>query len=324
MATILLGWELGGGLSHVHNLLEVARELVAIGHSPVLALKDLPGSVAALREVPYRIVQAPVWSGTAPMPFTASSYADILAVKGFADLAGLDLMVRSWQSLIDLTSAELVICDHAPTLCLAAYGQIPSVVMGIGFAVPPAEGPEYPRLASGVGRQTPVEEMLAVVREVQRRRGLPAPASLPALMGSSARFIHTLEELDTYRFARAGEVIEPLHAPSPPLPVAKSSAFFAYLSPDYRGIGQILPHLAAAGLRGSAYIRGSPAALVEAGRRAGVTVYDDPPPLAEVLPGAAVVLHHGGLNTTEATLAAGRPQVLLPAHLEHELTARAL
>ncbi len=324
MATVLLGWELGGGLSHVHNLREVARELAASGHTPVLALKDLSGSLAALRGVPHRLVQAPIWSKSAPMPFAASSYADILAVKGFADVDGLGLMVRAWQSLIDLTGAGLVICDHAPTLCLAAYGQVPSVVMGIGFAVPPVAGPDFPRLAAGTGKETPAEGLLGVVREVQRRRNLPAPTSMPALMGSSARFVHTYAELDAYRFARTHEVVEPFLPPAPPLPVAETSEFFAYLSPDYRGANQILPHLAAAGLRGSAYIRGSPPAMVEAGRRAGVTVYDDPPPLEGVLARAAVLLHHGGLNSAEAALAAGRPQVLLPAHLEHELTARAL
>jgi UDP:flavonoid glycosyltransferase YjiC (YdhE family) len=48
------------------------------------------------------------------------------------------------------------------------------------------------------------------------------------------------------------------------------------------------------------------------------------PSLAEVLPGVSAVIHHGSLSTAEAALAAGRPQVALPRHLEQELTARAL
>ena len=55
-----------------------------------------------------------------------------------------------------------------------------------------------------------------------------------------------------------------------------------------------------------------------------MTIHDEPPPLARMLEHAAVMIHHGGLNTTETALAAGRPQLLLPIHLEHNLTARAV
>ncbi len=79
--------------------------------------------------------------------FLASSYADILAIKGYADADRLGLLVNAWQTLIDLTRAELVIADDAPTLCLAAYGVVPTVVIGIGFAVPPTEGSDFPNLA---------------------------------------------------------------------------------------------------------------------------------------------------------------------------------
>ena len=324
MGTALLGWELGGGLGHVGKLLEVARGLADLGHTPVLALKDLAVARPLLRGVPYRVIQAPVWPLASAANFQASSYADILAERGYAEPEGLGLLVGAWQSLIDLTGAGVVVCDHAPTLCLAAYGRTPSVVIGIGFAVPPTQGAEFPPLAPGSGPPASTGRLLEVVRSVQTRRGLPAPETLPGLLARSARFVHTFAEIDAYRSARRDEVVEPMHAPPPPAPEAPRDDFFAYLSGDFPGVGLILPHLAAAGFRGSAYLRGSPPDLVESARRAGVEVYDEPPPLGRVLAGAAAVVHHGGLNTAEAALAAGRPQVLLPAHLEQTLTARAL
>ena len=57
MSTILLGWELGEGLGHVAHLLEVARELAAHGHSPVLAVKDFAVARVMLRDVPFPVLR---------------------------------------------------------------------------------------------------------------------------------------------------------------------------------------------------------------------------------------------------------------------------
>jgi UDP:flavonoid glycosyltransferase YjiC (YdhE family) len=35
-----------------------------------------------------------------------------------------------------------------------------------------------------------------------------------------------------------------------------------------------------------------------------------------------VVIHHGGINTTEAVLAVGRPQLFVPRHVEQLLNAQ--
>jgi UDP:flavonoid glycosyltransferase YjiC (YdhE family) len=110
----------------------------------------------------------------------------------------------------------------------------------------------------------------------------------------------------------------------PPLPPASADTFFAYLSADYPGVELILPWLARAGFQGSAYVRHAPASLVDAARGAGITVFDTPVPLREVLAAAAVIVHHGTLNTAQTAAAAGRPQLALPSNLENTLITRAL
>src|SRR5204863_336785 len=84
--------------------------------------------------------------------------------------------VQAWQGLLDLVRPALVICDHSPTLCLAAYGALPVVLVGDAFALPPADRPTFPALIPGRSPVVPEEQLLAVVREGQRRRGRPAPA----------------------------------------------------------------------------------------------------------------------------------------------------
>jgi UDP:flavonoid glycosyltransferase YjiC (YdhE family) len=78
------------------------------------------------------------------------------------------------------------------------------------------------------------------------------------------------------------------------------------------------------GPEASAYFRGSLGARAAAIRSRGVTVYDDAPALAAVLPEASAVFSHGGTGFTYAAFAAGRPHILNPRHFEARATARAL
>jgi rhamnosyltransferase subunit B len=324
MATVLLGWELGDGFGHIAYLIKVAHELAARGHRPVLAVKDIAVASPLLRDLPYRVLQAPLWLRPPPIGFIAASFADILAIRGYADADGLLHLLNAWQSLIELTGAELVVCDFAPSLCLAAYGVLPTVLIGAGFDVPPASGDEFPRLGPGQGTGISSDRILEIVCDVQRRRGRPAPESLPSFMATPNRFVHTIAEIDIYRATRADAVVEPMHRPPPPPPAAPANTFFAYLNADYPGVELVLPRLAADGFQGAAYMRLAPPGLVADARRAGIKFHDSPAPLAEALAQAAVVIHHGGLNTAEAALTAGRPQLALPIHLESTLNAQAL
>jgi rhamnosyltransferase subunit B len=324
MSTVLLGWELGDGLGHVANLVAVAHELATRGHRPVLAVKDFAVAIPLLRELPFPVLQAPIWLKPGPVSFQAASSTDILAIRGYADADGLLLLLNQWQALIDLTGAELVVCDFAPSLCLAAYGVLPTVLTGAGFTVPPATGDTFPRLGPGQGAGVSSERILEVVRNVQRRRQRPVPESLPAFMAAPGRFVRAIPEVDAYRAIRADLVVEPMRRPCPPLIGAPSGTYFAYLNGNYPGVEWLLPQLAANRLQGSAYIRNAPQSVVNGARQAGVKIYQDPPPLHQVLNGAAAVIHHGGINTAEAALTAGRPQVTLPTHLENTLTAAAL
>ncbi len=59
-------------------------------------------------------------------------------------------------------------------------------------------------------------------------------------------------------------------------------------------------------------------------RLQGLTVLDEPAPLGDMLARSAVVVHHGGSSVANAAFAIGRPQVLLPRHLEQATTAQLL
>jgi hypothetical protein len=322
----LLGWELGDGLGHVRRLLAVARGLAGRGHHPVLALANVVEPAAVLRDEPFPVLPAPLRTPRAAREahFQAASYADILAVRGFDDAGDLLALARSWQHLIDLVRPALVVCDHSPALCLAAYGVLPVVLVGTGFTVPPAELPVFPPLGTPARPVMPQEQVLEVVQQVQRRRGRPVPDSLGGLFAPAMRLVCTLPELDPYRALRREPAVGPLGELPPPLPPAPAPGYFAYLAGDFPGVDNLLGALAGTGLPGSVYVRGASRALLDFLRGRGLVVHERPAPLAEALAGASVILHHAGAGTTEAALAAGRPQLLFPRHLEQTLTSQAL
>jgi UDP:flavonoid glycosyltransferase YjiC (YdhE family) len=322
-----MGWELGAGFGHVQPLLRVAKELAQHGHRPVFAVKNLLEAAPLLNSEPFPVLQSPLWPARparVERAFQAASYADILAIRGFGDPDELYPLVRGWQSLIDVVRPDLIVCDHSPTLCVAAYRSVPVVMIGTGFTVPPVEISEFPSLQPQVAAQMPQQRILDVVREVQRRQNRPVPETLPAIFADATRFVCTQPELDPYQAVRQEPAVGGLN-PLPAAPLANTPpSFFAYLAGDYPGVESLLAFLAGLRIPGSAYVRGGSRRMAEGLRQKGLHVYDTPAPMHEVLPRVSAILHHGGLCTAEDALTTGRPQLLLPRYLEQKLTAQAL
>jgi hypothetical protein len=322
----LLAWELGQGLSYVHALRLLARALAAAGVRPVLALRNpgeawplLDGEPFDLLQAPY--VPTPAWRG--PQPFRARSYADVLALWGFASVETLGPRVWAWDRLLDAVGPRVVVCTSSPGLVLAAAGRVPVLEFGFGFLLPPLDGPTFPPLPDEAA--APDESaLLAVVRTVQQRRGGPLPDTFPAAFAHAERFLTVLPELDPYRPARPGGHLGPVEALPAPRPWPERPAFFAYLNAEHGPAGEVLVALARTGLPHRAFLCGANAACRQGLRERGVTLADEPLPVADALAGASVVAHHGGVTLCQMALAAGRPQLLLPAHREHTLNARAL
>ena len=313
MATVLLGWELGDGLGHVIKLLEVARELAAHGIRPVLALKDFAVARPVLRDVPFPILQAPIWCQPVPPSFRASSYADILALKGFADADGLALPGRG------LARADRALRRRPGHLRLRAHvvsrgvrrvahrGDRRLVLRSLPRTV------KIPPLGPRFGTILPTDRLLENVHKVQRRRGRPAPETLPAIAGGLGPFCphdrgdRHLPGLAYRRRRRA--------AANPRAAFALTAAGFVLRLPECR-----IPRRRAdpaPARRGRFSRRG----VRSSGTRPACSTPRNAPgspsttnrsPIDRAMAAASVVIHHGGLNTAEAALAAGRVQLALP------------
>lgn len=323
--TILFAWELGGGFGHVRTLLRVARALAAEGHRPIFVVKDVIGPWAVLRELRWPVLLAPTWSlrpSANEPPFLATGFADILSIHGFASIDTLFPLVSTWQGLLELLRPALIVVDYSPVLHLAAFGgDIPIVDVGNGFAQPPVHLPTFPPLTTGRPPRATEAELLQVVLDVQRQRGRPAPATLPALFAAASRYVAVLPELDPYQETRpepAAGAMEPL---PPRLSPPATPRYFAYLSAEWQALETVLRLLAQSGYPGSIYLRNAGSSLWAFARQLGLDVFESPPPLETLLSTAGVLVHHSSMNVAQIALAAGRPQLLFPQHLEHSLMA---
>jgi len=327
MKTAVLACELGGNLGHVGPLLQLARALRREGCRPIFVVSDVVTAAAIVDTADMQVLQAPAWPKAgfiAGRPFRISSYADILALYGFADARGLAAMVAAWDSLLALVKPDLVIADFSPTLCLAAYRTIPIAPVGNGYANPPVHDPIFPPLFYDRPPLMAQTRLLENIHEVQRRRSRPAPGSLTGLFDSPHRSVTTFPELDPYREVRKEPVIGPLERMPQETRLPAEPTIFAYLGEECPALDTIVQCLVELNVGVEAYLRGDVGGLRRFMAARGARVHDHPPNLAEVLPGARVVVSHAGVTTAHAALATGRPQVLLPLSIEADLTAAAL
>lgn len=325
--TVLLACELGGGMGHIDPLLRLARGLAEMGCRPVLATRNLALVWPKVCQTPFPLMQAPVYYW---QPFLAKGlnlgygYADTLARTGFQSEDTLLPMVKAWDHLLDLIRPVLVIADYSPVLCLAVYRTLPALNVGFGFILPPTDGPTFPPLLPGKPPLMPDDRLLEVVQAVQRQRGRPIPPTLTAAFADAESFLTVLPELDHYHRVRRHGHLGPMTELLPPQPWPEAPCYFAYLKATNPATEIILGALAQSGFPGQAYVLGAESALRTRLSRPGLEVLAAPLPLHEVLPRVRVVVHHGGINLAQQALAAGRPQLIFPEHLESALTAAQL
>jgi UDP:flavonoid glycosyltransferase YjiC (YdhE family) len=321
---ILFIWELGDGLGHVSRILPLAQHLRRSGEICMFAVRNVENSHKLLGETGMTMLQAPMTHPVTDYDGKAAigAYGDIMETVGYGRVERLHALLSAWDGLYETARPDLIVADYAPTALLAARGRIPAVAIGDWFTLPPSTLAAFPRLRES-GPRIEESHLLNVVQEAQRRRGAPSPKALPGILDCAAPFIITLPELDCYADLRQRPAVGPL-TPLPE-PLAKTDwevDYFAYLSLGFRPTVKVLEALTKMSARGSIYLRDASALQRDAWRERGLVIHDDPQDMREMTSRCAVMIHHGGLGTIETVFALGRPQMLVPRHLEQGVNAQ--
>lgn len=323
----MVAWELGRGMGHINRLLPIASALSGQGHRVVFAFRscvDLRGVSGMLPHAD--ILQAPVFrlpldADPSSRPITRN-YADILFQCGYRSADTLGALVGQWHTLFATVGPDLIICDHSPTVLVAAGGRIPVLHVGSGFVNPPAGKPLAPLSDQYTpGAEQREMQVLESIVGVRRSLGSTVPAQVSDLFDWGEVSVTCLPELDPYRTIRDQPALGPVQKLPRPVPPGERVFVFGYLAGKEPRVADLLRDLARMRIPCCMYVRQAPLEWQQMLEDTSVRLFDMPQRLPDALVAASAVLHHGGLATAELALAAGRPQFILPRYLEQLLTA---
>lgn len=327
MARILFGWEFGASLGHIYPLLRIADRLVALGHEPVFAARDVVMSQDVVRKAGYRMVQAPHWRNP-PLPNIRSiptpSYADVLIRQGFGDANVVGAMMAAWDDLFALVAPDFVVADHSPGLSLAARGKIPMANIGNGFTLPPTDMEIYPDIITKGKPLGDQGELLELFNNIQRKRGAPLLERVTQLFDTEGQFVCTLPQLDPYADYRKAALAGPLEQALVPAPAADKPHVFFYMANEAVDSPVALGGLVKSGIPASVYWRGANAERRKKYHADQITMLTEPVEFKDMLPRTTAVIHSGGAGTATACLMTGRPQIMFPRQSESSLNGKML
>ncbi len=315
------------GLWHARLLRAVGRRLQSEGHQVTYAVANPVETWSILKNEGARLVQAPVatpLSRSTGNEFQARAFADILHEAGFHAPETLGGLVGAWDGLIDAIRPDLVVCDHAPSLLVASHQRLPAVQLGLGFSQPPSDLSPWPAFGPGEGGSRFEPDVLATVNEILRARGVKLLDTLGGLYATHASHVTTFAEFDPYSAHRRGPFVGPLDDLPSPLNRPAHDSYFAYLSADVPESIHLLRTLASLPYAGQVFLRGAHPHLTNELRALGLNLLDEPADMLSVLKRHRLLIHHGGVGTSEQAAAAGRAQLVLPWHLEQAYNAAVL
>lgn len=333
MATVVVTWELGGGLGHLTRLLPLVRGLLDRGHRVVAAVRDLARVTRVYRDAAVTWLQAPVKLGRGPDAIEPPrTFAHILHNSGYGNPEELAAMVGAWRALFAAFRPGLIVFDHSPTALLASQGlSVRRALVSAGFLCPVNEYPLRdlrPWLpADGQRLRYEEDRVLEHANRVLRTLAAAPLSNLAELYDRvDEHFLATFAELDHYP-GRTGATYWgawPYIGGAPPSwPTGAGPRVFAYLKP-FPELPTLLDRLSRSG---------SPTLIVPDGideslqqRYASPTLRFERESLdlRKVGQDCDVAVLNATHGTTVAMLLAGKPLLQIPIFLEQAHLAMAV
>jgi UDP:flavonoid glycosyltransferase YjiC (YdhE family) len=331
MSRILLAWELGSNLGHLSRLLPLARGLKERGHDVLVAARDLVLATEVLAPAGIRFVQSPAEGRARATLRPPQSYADVLLMQGWESAPKLWGLVQAWGNLLRLFGPDAVALDYAPGALLAArILGLRSAQLGTGFELPPLETPFPPFAGFGGADRESVKaadaQALATANRVLEAYEAPPLVALCDLFRTQCRWLTTFAELDQYGPRAEETYVGPIGRVdggevaewAPELP----HRVLAYLRRGTAGLPQVLRALA--GERDAAVICAAPGVspeVLQGLSRPGFQFVPRPVRFERLLPQASVFVSYAPAATVAESLVYGIPQIMVPAHVEAQMTA---
>jgi UDP:flavonoid glycosyltransferase YjiC (YdhE family) len=331
MSRILIAWECGRNWGHLSRLLPLATRLKARGHSVLAVVRDVAAAAATLGAADVSFIQSPSLAGAELRRTHATGYADVLLSQGWADRSALWGALQAWLNVYAMFRPDAALLDFSPTARIAsAILGVPCALIGSGFELPPPLDPlpPFPGIAGATAEAAATAErrVLDVVNAVIPAYRREPMRALRQLVEADLCFLATFGELDHYGARRAAHYIGPLADPRRGLrvdwPSGSQRRIFVYLRPEVPALAAALQGLAATGARVIACIPGIAQDLRQRLTTDGCVIAAEPVQLEPVLQTADACLSYASAGVVTAGLLRGIPQLMMPLHVEAQLTAQ--
>lgn len=325
MARMLFAWELGAHLGHLRRDMPVAVKLREAGHEVLFAVRDLTVAAKVLTPAEIPFVQAPFFTGRAPLRRRPANYAELLLAEGYAGVTTLLGLVQSWLRLFELFRLDVLVADHSPTAMIAARTAGISVVqLGCSFSIP-AQAQPMPKfdLDSRIPDETLLRaerHVLTNINAVIRQAGSAAVLDdMAGLFDTRGSLLACFEEFDHYGARSGARYIGPIFTPDGATECSWQSAggkkIFAYLHGDVPGTEALLEALSEVDAEVVAVVTAASLAR-SSGPLPRIRFYSTPVRLQPLLNNADLVVSNGGGALSSQALLAGVPLLMLPGHME--------
>ena len=330
MSRFLFVWELGEGLGHVTIQRPLAVALAEQGHEVVIAARNVRATWTAFADTGISFIQAPYQTWPEPPQFhPIRSYAHVLHASAFNDAGGLDPLILSWRTLVELVNPNAIVFDHSPTALLAARASAARrILLGTGFSVPPPTEPLPPlRLTDPMSPdalQQDEDDILSITNSALERTGIRPLGALADIYGEvDLSLLATYPELDHFGprpdvryWGRVGS----MPAADPTWPDAPGKKIFCYLKPS-RGVDELL--FALRKFRQPTLVFGTWVNEQARSRFGSDTLKLESRPLdiRAVADQADLAILNATHGSTADFLLRGVPALQIPLHVEQALTA---
>lgn len=318
MSRFLFCWELGDRQAHLLRTLPLGLELRDMGHQVLFAVHDVQAGTGELSRHGLAFVQAPQAHDTRVSgPIQDRCYADELVRAGFGDRVSLLGLVEAWQGLFSLFHPDALVIDNGPSALVAArVSDLPRLVLGDGYTLPATLGAAMGGGQRAVRLHSSERRVAETVAGVMRLGVAGRPPARTQLFDPAECMLLTAPALDPFG-PRPGMVYEGAHVRTDVgLPMSWKEAGPRVLlhlpEPALAQYAAGIAPLADADVIGwSVGLRSRFVELQQACpsvRWVGSTVCLD-----TVLADAELCIHDGMHGLLSACLAAGVPQIVVPA-----------
>ncbi len=296
-----------------------------------MAVRQVENARIFLEPYGINVLQAPCLQPPQKSFPLSQNYGENLLKNGYWHNESLTIYLCLWLKLLEECDPDFVLCDHSPSVLLAArHLDIPRAAYGDGFFIPPRINPMpplQPWLNLPLDYYVASEErFLKCVNPVMKAIGWDSLNCVADIFDGATTFLTTHAECDHYSRRRTDETYlgsVPYTPPEcyPQWPAGDGQRVFVYLTGYSRHLDALFKTLKEHDCSVLAYLRDVDSDYIKGLETPKIRILRKFVNLRSLANNCDAAVTHGGAGTVINLLLAGVPTLLLPVELEHALKA---